>query len=70
MESNTYSPDIQDACEAYNLDLSTASPNEIFEAVVHYDGLLGSYPQIIKRWVKEVYHVDLDKLVYSTIEEE
>lgn len=35
-------------------------PREVFEHVVHYDGLLGSYPERIKRWVFEIYGIELD----------
>lgn len=36
------------------------TPNEIFEAVLVWHGILG-YTEIIKGWVKDIYGVNLDK---------
>lgn len=33
--------------------------DEVFEAVVGWNGLLGSYHQTIKNWVEEIYKVEL-----------
>lgn len=53
---------VEEACKELSIDPATASKNEIFEAVVHYDGLLGSYPEIIKDWVESIYHIRLSKV--------
>lgn len=35
--------------------------NEIFEAVLTWEGFL-EYNSTIKRWIKDIYGVDLDKI--------
>jgi hypothetical protein len=43
-------------------EINQLSPNEVFEHVVKWNGLLGSYSETIKDWVKEIYGVDLDEI--------
>lgn len=43
-------------------ELNELSPNEVFEIVVCWNGLLGGYAETIKDWVNEIYGVDLDKI--------
>lgn len=43
-----------------NLEMvDTMLPSEVFEHVLHYDGLLGTYPSKIKKWVFDIYGIDL-----------
>lgn len=37
------------------------APNEIFEAVLEYEGFIG-YGTKIRGWIKEIYGIDLDKV--------
>lgn len=48
----------------YSLDeqLMKMSPNETFQEVIRWNGLLGSYADTIKSWVKEIYGVNLDEI--------
>ena len=41
-------------------NLERLSPDKIFECVLHWNGLLGGYSEVIKSWVKEIYGVDLN----------
>ena len=51
--------DLEENEENMNM-VDTMPPSMVFEHVVHYDGLLGSYPERIKRWVFEIYGIELD----------
>lgn len=44
-------------------EINKLSPNEVFEHVVKWNGLLGEYHSVIKAWVKEIYGVDLNKIM-------
>ncbi|WP_346938066.1 hypothetical protein [uncultured Clostridium sp.] len=43
-------------------EINKMSPNEAFDNVVKWNGLLGGYSNTIKSWVKEIYGVDLDEI--------
>lgn len=42
-------------------EINKMSANEVFDNVIKWNGLLGSYSETIKNWVKEIYGVDLNK---------
>lgn len=67
---NRYSEDIM-ACirQRFGLDeyddsrdqeINELSPEEVFEYVCNWNGLLG-YAHMIKSWIREIYKFDLDK---------
>jgi hypothetical protein len=37
------------------------SKNEVFDMTLRYNGFIG-YTETIKRWIKDIYGVDLDKI--------
>lgn len=41
-------------------ELNQMSSNEAFDNVVKWNGLLGGYSDTIKRWIKEIYNIDLN----------
>lgn len=41
--------------------LNSLTPNEVFEEVCNFEGLV-RYAYIIKKWVNDIYNVDLDEL--------
>lgn len=41
-------------------ELRKLTPSEAFSEVCQWSGLLGNYDYVIKRWVREIYGVDLD----------
>jgi len=43
-------------------EINKMSPNEAFDNVVGWNGLLGGYSNTIKSWVKEIYGVDLEEI--------
>lgn len=42
-------------------EISLMSPNEVFEEVLEWDGLI-SYAYKIKRWIKDIYGIDLNEM--------
>ncbi|MGN0710162.1 MAG: hypothetical protein ACI4LO_00270 [Anaerovoracaceae bacterium] len=66
--NDQYSADIMEAVEEL-LDESRFqnkhvlnkiyTPNELFEVILEYEGLSG-YGMKIKKWIKELYGIDLD----------
>ena len=42
-------------------EINTLTPNEAFEEVLEWDGLIG-YAYIIKRWIEDIYGIDLDAM--------
>jgi hypothetical protein len=44
--------------------LNQYSMNTAFDEVMMWEGLIG-YGYIIRRWVKDIYGVDLDEISYS-----
>lgn len=48
----------------YSIDdshLETLSPNEVFDCVCTWEGLI-NYGDTIRKWIKNIYGVDLDKI--------
>jgi hypothetical protein len=48
----------------YSIDdshLETLSPNEVFDCVCTWEGLI-NYGSTIRRWIKNIYGIDLDKV--------
>lgn len=43
-------------------ELNQMTPNEVFDNVVKWNGLMGGYTETIKDWVKEIYGVNLNKI--------
>jgi hypothetical protein len=43
-------------------EIQKMTPMEFFEHVCHYDGLLGSYPSTISRWINYIFGVDLNSV--------
>lgn len=43
-------------------ELNQMSPNEVFDNVVKWNGLLGGYSDTIKGWIREIYGVDLNEI--------
>lgn len=43
-------------------ELNKLSANDVFDHVIKWNGLLGNYTEIIKKWVNEIYGVDLDRI--------
>lgn len=42
-------------------EISLMSPNEVFEEVLGWDGLC-NYAYKIKRWIKDIYGIDLNEV--------
>lgn len=42
-------------------EISLMSPNEVFEEVLEWDGLI-SYARTIKCWIKDIYGIDLNEM--------
>ena len=42
-------------------EINLMTPNEAFEEVLEWDGLIG-YAYIIKRWIEDIYGIDLDAM--------
>lgn len=42
-------------------ELNQMSSNEVFDNVVMWNGLIG-YSRTIKRWIKEIYGIDLEEI--------
>lgn len=42
-------------------EINLMTPNEAFEEVLGWDGLIG-YAYIIKRWIEDIYGIDLDAM--------
>lgn len=43
-------------------ELNQMSSNEVFDNVLKWNGLVGGYSYTIKKWIKEIYGVDLDNI--------
>jgi len=43
-------------------ELNKISPTDAFEHVVEWNGLLGGYASTIKRWINDIYGIDLDDM--------
>ena len=42
-------------------EINTLTPNEAFEEVLEWNGLIG-YAYKIKRWIEDIYGIDLDAM--------
>lgn len=42
-------------------EINTLTPNEAFEKVLEWDGLI-NYTYKIKRWIEDIYGIDLDAM--------
>lgn len=51
--------------ELTNEEINGMTPNEVFETVLNYEGLI-NYAYKIKRIIKNVYGIDLDKVGEGT----
>ena len=43
-------------------EIADMTPNEVFQHVTRWNGLLGGYDYTIKEWVKSIYGVDLNEI--------
>lgn len=43
-------------------EFNKLSPNEVFQNIVTWNGLLGGYHEKIKSWVKDIYGIDLNEI--------
>lgn len=50
-------------------DINTYTPNEAFEQMLHWEGIIG-YAEIIKEWIASIYGIDLDNVESATETEE
>lgn len=41
--------------------INTYTPNEAFEEVCNWEGLI-NYAYTIKKWIRDIYNIDLDEL--------
>lgn len=42
-------------------EISSMSPNEVFEEVLEWNGIC-NYAYTIKRWIKNIYGIDLNEM--------
>lgn len=40
--------------------LNRLTKDDVFSEVIWWHGLIGGWPALIKRWIKDIYGVDLD----------
>lgn len=43
-------------------EINQMSPNEVFDNVLKWKVLVGGYSYTIKKWIKEIYGVDLEEI--------
>lgn len=43
-------------------DINSMSSNEVFEEVLEWNGLLGTYADKIKDWIKDIYNINLNDI--------
>lgn len=60
-ERGAFLKDYMKEASGYDPNLALWTPNEIFESVLEYEGIIG-YTYKIKEWVKDIYGVDLDSI--------
>lgn len=44
-------------------DINTLSTDEVFSEVCDWEGLIG-YNSVIKRWINDIYKINLDSNIY------
>lgn len=61
MEALRQRKDLEPDDTSRDEEISLMSPNEVFEEVLEWDGLI-SYVYKIKRWIKDIYGIDLNEM--------